>query len=104
MSRLRQFQSARDRLMESRNAEFKPRRAVRVINERYHGFGLIVHDETCPLDQIAVRLENGNTWWYPLDDCSLASRDSCPQWLQKLIQVESKSVVKRLAIQRQDHQ
>lgn len=99
LSRVRLFQSARDHLREARDAEFKPMRGVRVINERYRGYGLVVRDEGCPLDQVAVTLENGNTWWYPIEDCSLAPRDSCPPWLQKLMQSESKSVVKRLTAQ-----
>lgn len=89
----------RDRLVEARHHEFKPGRAARVINERYRGYGLIVVDDGCPVDQLAVKLENGNTWWYPLEDCSIANRDACPGWLQKLMQVESKSVARRLAIQ-----
>ena len=100
LSRLQRFQEARDRLREARDAEFRPGRGARVINDRYNGYGLVVRDEGCPLDQIAVKLENGNTWWYPIEDCSLASRDSCPPWLQrKLIEVKSKSVVKRLVAQ-----
>lgn len=100
LGRVRAYQTARDRLLEARAAEFKPGRGVRVINERYSGYGLIVNDEGCPPDQLAVKLENKNTWWYPLEDCSLANRDTCPPWLQQLMKVESKSVIRRLAAQR----
>jgi hypothetical protein len=96
MSRLRSFETARDRLREARATEFKPGRGVSVSNDRYHGYGLIVADEGCPLDQIAVKLVNGNTWWYPIEDCSLANRDACPAWLQQLIKAESKTTFRRL--------
>ena len=96
LSRLRLFESARDRLREARDAEFKVGRGVRVINERYSGYGLIVADESCPLDQIAVKLENGNTWWYPVRDCHQVNRDTCPPWLQQLMKTESKMFVRRL--------
>lgn len=99
MSRLRSFQDARDRLREARDAEFKAGRGVRVVSDRYHGYGLIVNDDGCPLDQLAVKLENGSTWWYPLGDCSVANRDTCPPWLQRLMKAESKSVIKRLSAQ-----
>lgn len=100
MSRIRNYQTARDRLVEARDAEFKPGRAVRVLHDRYRGCGLIVFDANCPLHALPVRLENGNTHWYPMEDCSLAPRDSCPPWLKRLIKVESKSAVRRLAAQR----
>lgn len=100
MTRLRSYERVRDSLREARDVEFKPGRSVRVINERYHGYGMIVADDSCPLDQIAVQLENGNVWWYPVEDCSIANRDSCPPWLQQLMKVESKSVVRRLVAQK----
>lgn len=100
MERLRQYQNTKQRLTEARQREFPSGRGVRVINERYNGYGMITDDDGCPPDQLAVKLENGNTWWYPLDDCSLANRDTCPPWLQRLIRFESRSVVKRLAAQR----
>lgn len=98
--RLRQYRNARERLIEARQREFPVGRGVRVAHERFHGYGLIVDDDGCPLDQLAVKLENGNTWWYELDTCSLASRDACPSWLQRLIKFESRSVIKRLQAQK----
>lgn len=100
ISRLRQFQTAKERLIEARRREFPSGRGVRVVDERYNGYGMIVDDDGCPVDQLAVKLENGNTWWYSLDSCSLANRDTCPPWLQRLMGFESRSVVRRLEAQK----
>lgn len=96
IARLRSFERARDSLRDARDAELKAGRGVRVVNERYSGYGMIVGDNSCPLDQVAVKLENGNTWWYPVEDCSVANRDTCPPWLQRLMKVEAKTVIRQL--------
>lgn len=96
MTRLRSYERARDWLREARDVELKPGRSVRVVNERYNGYGMIVSDESCPLDKIAVQLENGNKWWYPVEDCSVTNRETCPPWLQQLIKAESKATMRRL--------
>jgi hypothetical protein len=100
MSRLRQFQTAKERLTEARQREFPAGRGVRVVHERYNGYGMVVVDDGCPIDQLAVKLENGNTWWYPLDSCSLANRDTCPPWLQRLMRFEARSATVRRMVAR----
>lgn len=101
MSRLRQYQTAKTRLTEAREREFPAGRGVRVVSDRYNGYGMIVDDDGCPVDQLAVKLENGNTWWYPLDDCSLTNRDTCPPWLQRLMRFEKRSAEVRQLVARE---
>lgn len=38
---------------------------------RYKGPGVVAGDSECPADHLAVRLPNGNVWFYPLECCSL---------------------------------
>jgi hypothetical protein len=90
-----------ERLQEARHREFPIGRGVRVVHERYNGYGMIVEDGGCPVDQLAVKLENGNTWWYPLDSCSLANRDTCPPWLQRLMRFEKRSAEVRPLMKRE---
>lgn len=101
MGRLRQYQTAKERLTEARQREFPVGRGVRVVHERYNGYGMIVEDDGCPVDQLAVKLENGNTWWYSLDSCSLANRDTCPPWLQRLMRHERRSAEVRRLVARE---
>lgn len=96
MDRLRNFRHAEKKMREARDAEFAPGRAVRVISARFNGFGWIVRDSGCPLDQLPVQLENGNVWWYPLEDCTLARRENCPAWLQNLLKKDSVVNIRKL--------
>jgi hypothetical protein len=40
---------------------------VKVNCDRYHGYGFIVRNSDCPPHVVPVKLENGNTWWYPIE-------------------------------------
>lgn len=96
-ARLAAFRKAAERLKEARDAEFKAGRAVRVNRESgHHLYGLVTTNDGCPLDQLAVRLENGNVWWYPLDDCHAMRRDDCSPWLQPLLKKDSVVSVRAL--------
>ncbi|HYG24473.1 MAG TPA: hypothetical protein VEH04_16970 [Verrucomicrobiae bacterium] len=55
-------------LREIRNQLFKPGQPVRVYSARYKGFGVVVKEQTDP-SMLPVKLENGNVWWYPVEDC-----------------------------------
>jgi len=49
---------------------------------RYEGYGIVERQDEPP-DKLAVRLENGNVWWYPLDDCVKAEPSALlPLWLK----------------------
>jgi hypothetical protein len=58
-----------------RRKRFPPGTLVCVDCEQYCGPGTVVsqgiQDEGCPLDKVSVRLESGNTWWYPIDKVKL---------------------------------
>src|SRR6267154_399905 len=95
-TRLASFRKAQEWLKEARAAEFKAGRPVLVLHDRFRGYGLVADSADCPLDQLAVQLENGNTWWYPLDDCHLVRRDDCPPWLQRILKKDSVVSVRAL--------
>jgi hypothetical protein len=58
---------------------------VYVSCTQYTGHGIVDNDGNCPVDKLAVRLENGNTWWYPLDACSeIWSRKEIPPSLKRM--------------------
>lgn len=96
-TRLVSFRQSRDWLKEARDAEFKIGKPVRVRRESGHDLhGLIASDESCPLTQLAVTLENGNTWWYELEDCYTVRRDDCPPWLQRILKKDSTVSVRAL--------
>lgn len=96
-TRLASFRKHREWLREARDAEFKAGSPVRVRRDGGHDLhGLVTVDAGCPLDQLAVRLENGNTWWYSLDDCYAVRRDDCPAWLQRVLKKDSVVSVRAL--------
>ncbi len=44
---------------------------VTVDDPKYHGDGHVSFDGSTPVDQVAVRLGNGNVWWYPVENVRL---------------------------------
>lgn len=66
---LSRYRNALAELERHKADRFYPGTHVLVNCSRYHGHGIAVTDNQCPPDQIAVRLENGNVWWYPLEAC-----------------------------------
>lgn len=96
-SRLEMYRQHRSRLRDVRDAEFKTGKPVRVRRDSGHDlYGLIASDESCPLTQLPVTLENGNTWWYELADCHAVRRDDCPPWLQRILKKDSVVSVRAL--------
>ena len=53
-----------ERLKKNRDTKFPAGTPVKVNHGRYHGPGVAVVDVECPPNKVAVRLENGNVWWY----------------------------------------
>ena len=91
------FRMYRDRLKAAVDAEFKIGNPVRVRRDSGSDlYGLVVNDENCPLTKLAVKLENGNTWWYEIEDCSAIRRDDCPPWLQRVLKKDSTVSVRAL--------
>lgn len=96
-TRLASFRKSRDWLREARDAEFKVGKPVRVRRDSGHDlYGLVVFDGQCPLTQLAVKLENGNSWWYEVEDCYSVRRDDCPAWLQRILKKDSTVSVRAL--------
>ena len=56
-------------LNEYRDDMFPKGEKVHVDTDRYRGPGIASRDSGCPPDQLPVLLENGNTWWYPIERC-----------------------------------
>ena len=73
------FRSAKDMLERYKAGEFPHGTRVKVeCPRRYTGPGVAVDDDRVPADHLAVRLENGNTWWYPLECCANAEEQKRP--------------------------
>lgn len=56
----------------ARRANTFPRNCPVLVNSaRYkgNGFAVNVNNPDVPADQLTVMLENGNTWYYPIEDC-----------------------------------
>jgi hypothetical protein len=51
---------------------------VNVNSESYRGPGVAVDNDGVPPDKLAVRLDNGNTWCYPLECCVNAEEQKRP--------------------------
>ncbi len=66
------FVYARSALVLAKLQLFPLHKPVIVNCPRYRGHGVRVPDHGEPPEQIAVRLENGNVWWYPIENCQPA--------------------------------
>lgn len=60
------FRAARAALVDARDAKFPRGMRVVVAAPQYHGPGVVVR-AGCSPDQVAVRIPNENTWWYPVE-------------------------------------
>ncbi len=54
-------------LKDYRRCTFRKFRFVKVDCERFRGHGITIFQGEAPPDHVAVLLENGNTWWYPIE-------------------------------------
>lgn len=54
-----------------KNQVFPTGATVNVDSDRYRGPGTVVIDNQCPPHLLPVLLGNGNTWWYPVEDCEV---------------------------------
>jgi hypothetical protein len=61
------FRAAQAALEKAKATALYPGTKVWVHADRYTGDGTVVTDNTCPVDQVAICLPNGNTWRYPAD-------------------------------------
>lgn len=58
------------RLKDYRDHVFKQGSRVKVDNPRFTGIGEVACQYDLQPDLLAVTLENGNTWWYPIENCN----------------------------------
>lgn len=63
------YRNFAEALKQFRETKFKIGERVSVDAGRYRGPGIVASDSSCPPDQLPVRLENGNVWWYPIECC-----------------------------------
>lgn len=57
-------------IIERKNEMFPKNTLVEVNSPRYHGKGIVSeHQHGCSADNLAVKLDNGNTWYYPVNCC-----------------------------------
>lgn len=70
-----------EQMRAQKNATFPVGSLVQVESERFHGIGIVSIDESCPLEKLAVRVESGNVWWYPVEDCQPYS-GRMPSWIR----------------------
>lgn len=68
-------------MREQKNATFPVGSVVAVESERFHGIGIVSLNESCPLEQLAVRVESLNVWWYPIEDCKPYT-GKMPSWMR----------------------
>lgn len=64
---IRAYHEIEAKLMAYRRCHFRHRGFVKVDCSQFHGYGFAVLSSDVPPDRVAVHLENGNTWWYPID-------------------------------------
>lgn len=63
------YVAARSALWTAKVKTFPRGQPVHVNSTRYTGFGVRLLEDNEPPDHLAVLLENGNVWWYPIEAC-----------------------------------
>lgn len=72
-------------LREWKDSEFPIGSMVYVDCPRYRGYGLVTADSECRDENLPVRLENGNVWWYPVDACTrIRDMKSLPRYARRI--------------------
>jgi hypothetical protein len=64
---VRSYHEIVKKLQAERKAMFRHRMFVWVDCYKYRGHGVILLSDDPPPHVVAVLLENGNTWWYPIE-------------------------------------
>ena len=83
---LKSYIELRDKLSETVNTMYPIGCVVEVENPRYKGQGIVTGRGDCPLGKLAVRLSNGNTWWYELETIKkrVTDKTEWESWIQIL--------------------
>lgn len=77
----REMRTQIEQMRVQKQATFPFGSMVEVNSDRFHGIGIAVRDESCPLEQLAVYVESLNTWWYPMEDCK-PYHGKMPTWIR----------------------
>ena len=73
-------------LARAKAARFPRLSVVMVDSARYHGPGIVVVEDGCRPENLAVRLQNDNVWHYPALACEpIADRKKWPEWIRRQI-------------------
>lgn len=85
--RLVNFQQARNELREIKAVMFPVPCVVMVDSGRFCGIGVVWRDEASEgPEKLAVMCENGNTWGYPVDDCTRLDNElQWPLWAKERV-------------------
>lgn len=67
-----QYNRAVEELNYWKQKMYPPDSIVLVDSPQYKGKGKVVPSFDCPVNKLAVLLENDNIWWYPIEMCSPA--------------------------------
>jgi hypothetical protein len=63
------YRLATARMLAFRSKMFTAGMKVSVDSRTYNGLGIVARiGSDVPPDKVPVTLENGNTWWYPIED------------------------------------
>lgn len=77
------FEAAQGKLEAYKQEHFPPGTVVYVECDQYKGFGVARDDS--PPKQVAVMLENGNTWWYAITTVCIAPKPGhWPGWIKRM--------------------
>ena len=76
---VRDWREASKALKAWRALEFPSGTVVKVNCPRFTGQGIVDSQSEVAADLLAVRLENGNVWWYPVEACSVVTDAKCPK-------------------------
>lgn len=80
------YDRAAKKLLDYKASELPPNTVVYVECDQYTGYGISVLNDGVKPNQIAVKLENGNTWWYPVEKTFPANTrpGDWPEWIKKI--------------------
>ena len=82
------FRAIAEDLRRFRQTWYPAGKVVQVECGQFKGYGITAgQDDSAPADQLPVRLENGNVWWYPIECCCLRMGDKdserLPAWIKR---------------------
>lgn len=73
---VKQYRTLAGALLEVKARQFPEGKSVQVDCDQYKGPGIVVLRDGTPPNKLAVRLGNGNVWWYPIECCTPINREN----------------------------